>query len=499
MKALANYITIFLLYFSCSLFAQNQYDYQWQLGYGNPPIGGVTLIDFQTEPPMMHYKAEKTILFVAHSSICDAEGNFQFYSDGCSIINHQYNRLALDGYLSPGVVQAGFCDDLGSPYGQSLITLPLPGSSSIYYLFHLNSSIVVLPTGQWFRAQTELNYTLIDMSKNNHTGAVVESQVTILQDTLASGYLQAVKHANGVYWWILAPEHINNCYYKLLLTPEGVINYDKQCLGIGTSDPFDHSGQAVFSPDGTKYARFHTRHGLQVFDFDRCSGHLSNAINLELSDETATSGVAISPNSRYLYACFTKEVYQFDLAAENMAASKILIAEWDGFVDYNPTNFSFMQLAPNGKIYIAGNGINIHLHVINQPNQAGLACDLVQHGIELPSLIFANLPNFPNFRLGESDEPCDFMLATSIAHTKTEDVKIYPNPASHMMYVELPEAEAVSFTLLDAFGRVVLAQDFTNEKLLAIYVSSLASGFYFYQIVGADWKKSGKIVIEGRR
>ena len=48
------------------------------------------------------------------------------------------------------------------------------------------------------------------------------------------------------------------------------------------------------------------------------------------------------------------------------------------------------------------------MHVINTPNQPGLASHLAQHSINLPNLNDKSIPNFPNYRLGPLDgSPCD--------------------------------------------------------------------------------------------
>ncbi|HRF38555.1 MAG TPA: hypothetical protein PK198_07190, partial [Saprospiraceae bacterium] len=70
--------------------------------------------------------------------------------------------------------------------------------------------------------------------------------------------------------------------------------------------------------------------------------------------------------------------------------------------------FYLAQLAPDGKIYINSNNGVRYLHVINQPDSLGLACDVCQHCVELPSINALSLPNFPNYRLHHLEgSPCD--------------------------------------------------------------------------------------------
>ncbi len=76
------------------------------------------------------------------------------------------------------------------------------------------------------------------------------------------------------------------------------------------------------------------------------------------------------------------------------------VASWedlDGWPDY----FFLHQLGPDGKIYISPWGGTNRIHVINNPDSLGLACDFVQAGITLPYVASnSSIPNFPNYDLG---------------------------------------------------------------------------------------------------
>ena len=117
------------------------------------------------------------------------------------------------------------------------------------------------------------------MNLNNGLGEMVEKNTLILQDTFSDGYLQAIQHANGRDWWVIAPKAVSNCYHKLLLDSAGLHYVEKQCIG-NVWDYRDWAGQAVFSPDGAKYIRYNVVYlgldqYLDIFDFDRCTATLS--------------------------------------------------------------------------------------------------------------------------------------------------------------------------------------------------------------------------------
>ncbi|MCO5289206.1 MAG: hypothetical protein M9940_07270 [Bacteroidetes bacterium] len=87
-----------------------------------------------------------------------------------------------------------------------------------------------------------------------------------------------------------------------------------------------------------------------------------------------------------LYASSFQRIYQLNTDTSDIAASKTIVAVNDGYFSLPPfqTDFWFMYLAANGKIYISsGNGV-IDLHYINYPDSAGMACSVQQHALHLP-------------------------------------------------------------------------------------------------------------------
>ncbi|MCB9295078.1 MAG: PKD domain-containing protein [Lewinellaceae bacterium] len=174
-------------------------------------------------------------------------------------------------------------------------------------------------------------------------------------------------------------------------------------------------GQACFSPDGKWYVRFNTVTNsvgdfVDIYHFDRCNGALSNHLKFNYFDGSHSGGVAISPNSRYLYISSYLYIYQYDLWADDIEASRDTVAVYDGYTDINGlgTRFYLAQLGPDGKIYLScPNGVR-ELHVIHRPDKPGPACQVEQRGILLPTFNASSLPNFPNYRLGPIDgSPCD--------------------------------------------------------------------------------------------
>ncbi len=405
---------IILLILSLNLYSASaqDFDFIWMLGYNstlNDTTFGGTRIDFSKSPPAYSYLYNDMNFFETNASISDSAGILQFYTNGIYVSNKNNSPMPNGMGLNPGQPATDF-HDTGYILDQGAIIIPFPDEANKFYLFHADFKY---STSTLSAHSLHLYFTVVDMSLDNGRGDVVQKNQILMTDTLSLGKLTCVRHGNGRDWWLLMHEFSSKSYYRFLITPDGIQSLEKGSTSF--SIPNEGLGQSCFSPDGNFFARinsFSFTDGpvLDVYHFDRCFGYLSNQVQLNLHDEFPnTAGLAISPNSRYLYVSSFLNVYQFDLWADDIAASKIKVAEWDGFKDGNiETLFYLAQLAPDGKIYINSTSSPRYLHVINQPNLPYPYCDVQQHGIHLPTWNSVSLPNFPNYRLGPfNSSPCD--------------------------------------------------------------------------------------------
>jgi len=480
----------FLLYFD--LTAQNKRDYQWIIG-GNSGGGGI-LLDFNQSPVEISYQQTGIEMEGTNTSMCDPDGNLLFYSNGCYIVNAKGEIMENGDSINPGFIQSIFCPSGGSPLIQGVIAIPSPEGDSIYYVFNLDFDRAYKQDSISFEfAPQRLFYQMIDMAQDSGDGAVVLKNQVAVFDTFARGNIQAIRHANGQDWWVIVPKSHSNCYFLVPVTAEGVQPAQIKCSGTVWTD--DDWAQATFSPNGKKYVRFNVWNGLDIFDFDASTGEFSNPRNIMFPNDTASyiMGAAISSNSRFLYICARKNVYQFDLQAPNIESSKIKVATWDGYQNPYPTIFYLAALAPDGKIYISNTSSTYNLHVINKPNCPGISCELVQHGIVLPSYNYATIPNMPHYR--QSYFECDSTLigAEEIGQVGRK-LTVFPNPATEVIYLPL-ESGKEEVSIFDATGRAVSHPVPTIiDGQLSILIRDLPSGLYFicFRTVGNMW--SGKFV-----
>ena len=483
---------VFCLIFHGILIAQ-QHDNIWLFGYSsNPtyPEYGGSVLDFSDDTLSIYYEFRDLNLDVTNASICDSVGNLLFYTNGISIANAIHETIENGDGLNPGEL-TNDNSYYGYPIIQSATVLPAPSFDNKYYLIHEPFNY---PNSNFDWHAPLLYYSLIDMSQNNGLGAVIEKNQVIFEDILDHGKINAVKHANGRDWWVIVLTYDSNCYRRVLITPEGIENYGVQCLGQTVPQG---AGQASFSPDGSKYALYNIINPnegnfLNIYNFDRCTGELSNPIQEVIIDTVWGGGVAFSPNSRYLYVPSYNYIYQYDLEADDILATKDTVAIYDGFevpldsIVSLSTRFFLAQLAPDGKIYVNCPGAVNYLHIINQPDSAGVACEVLQHHIELPTYNKSSLPNFPNYRLGVLEgSPCDTTTITEQLIITEQSVSIFPNPAIDKIKLNFEQTLTLSSELIiyTISGQQV-AKYFLVEGQdeFLIDVSELNQSMYFYEI-----------------
>jgi len=485
---------------------QAKYDYNWILGYPSDvdtiKIYNGTLFDFNKQPVSIQYFDLK-IEMNPNTAISDEKGSLLFYSNGCQVANKYHDIMENGDEINEGGLTYELnClsdPDYFAGYrhtGQGMITLPYPGSSKKYAIFHLHKP------GNDIKGKNLL-VTTVDMNKQGGLGEVVSKNLPIHFDTFTC-MLTAIRHGNGRDWWIMLPKFDKGRYFSFLFSPKGISPPLVQDSGIRMQNPYFWV-QAAFSPDGTHYANIDPgdlpfKPTIQLFDFDRCTGLLSNARSFVFKKDTLISGgVAFSPGSRFLYAVTGTKLYQYDLNAVDIEASRTTIGVYDGFgLDDTddkhvlPATFYQMMLAPNGKIYMScGNG-NRYLHIIHEPDKLGLACNFEQH-VRIPTFVAFTIPNFPHFRL--FDVPgsiCDSLGINGPQPPRdtikplvcTPDLQIYPNPAGAYTQMSLPDCVKGVVYLYNVEGRLMYSLPIGPEPgLTRLETADLAPGIYYVRVL----------------
>lgn len=381
-----------------------KHDFIWLTGYDSNSgidLFGTSVLNFNVNPIEITREEREMNFYLSCISISDENGNLIFYSNGEYIADKNDGIMENGEYLNPpnGVAQ--------NSISQNTLALPLPGNNNVYYVIHERSSNTLSPP--LFNPIFECYYSIIDMTLNDGAGKVISGQNLLIQDTLCYGKLTATRHANGRDWWIIIPKLNKSIFYVGLLSPSGL-----EILPLQTfqGDLKSSNGQSVISPDGSKYIRLNcpgiSEMWLDIFDFDRCSGLLSNFRRIyKTGNDGLGTGVAISSNSRLLYLSKPYQLYQYDLWSDDIESSGTLIDIYDGYLSPFETVFMRSLLSPDGRIIIRSGSVDI-FHVIDYPNKIGTECSFRQHAIQLPALNDQTIPNNPNYRLGPLDDSsCD--------------------------------------------------------------------------------------------
>jgi hypothetical protein len=487
------------------LFSQPSYDlrrdYVWRLGYSfsnvNPinsydTVGRVTF-DFRTDSLIITESAEDNALsaFLSTTSICDSLGDLLFYSDGCKV--NTSDNLTISGAegINFGNIYENRCTPhrIGHSNASGLVTLPV--TSQRYLTLSEHKSYI----GSSINTRTHgLLKTII--IGNQDSLMAFHNNDFIFEDTIVGGQMATCRHANGRDWFLVTPKFPTNEILVLFIDKDTIFVKNRQSIGPAFLFRDLGSQNGVFSPDGTKYARVGEQTGIVIYDFDRCTGVLSNVVHIPwyVVPPVACNGLAISPNSRYLYFAGITWVEQFDLWATDIAASRIRVATWDNS-DILGWDAWFGQpiLAPNGKIYMGGptHGLRSY-HKIDYPDSAGLACHVVQHVDTFQHILGLAMPRFPNFRLGKIEgSPCDTigLVQTSAVVKREVSLRLKPNPAQEYTVVDvtLPTYEdggSYTVRLCDIAGRVLWRQGLSSyQSLQRIELGGRAAGVYWVQVL----------------
>ena len=292
------------------------------------------------------------------ATLSDTNGGLLFYTDGKTIWdkNHQplVNGTGLLGHDSST---------------QSATIVQKPGSSNLFYVFTLDAKA----------GNNGFRYSEVDITQNGGLGAVTSNKNTLIYAPSCEK-LSVVKHANGTDFWIITHDWNNNTFFSYLLTSSGLVSVpiiSNSGAIVDNSNKDNSQGYMKISPDAKKLVLCHQFLNLiELFNFNSSTGAITNPQTI-LNDNDQVYGVEFSPNGKVLYASvmISKNIYQFDLSATNIASSAIVIASLAEFV-------GALQLGPNNKIYIAKYMVP-YLGVINNPDVLGSACNLQDNAIDL--------------------------------------------------------------------------------------------------------------------
>jgi hypothetical protein len=389
MKRLLPYI---LLFITLNTFAQKEANF-WYFGRNAG-------IDFNTTPPTAITNGQINTL-EGCSSFADTSGNLLFYSDGITVFDKTHQIMAnTDGSLANNLK--------GNPSStQSGMIIPKPGSSSIYYLFTVGDN-----------QNPAFDLYTIDMSLNGGNGQLIDEDgdgdfsvdlAQLAQDNSLGTANQinkgnwtekvaAVRGKDCNTFWVVSK--VFNVFYSYKIDVVGVSL--TPVISEVNNITSTTRGYLKLSPSGEKIAVANQREAndLMLYSFDNETGIIAND-GISIFNDSADGeayGVEFSRTSEKLYvsstsgfrqnlasAATTYRLFQFDLTAADVEASKVKIHEQIGYR-------GALQLGPDGKIYATiplayddTNGDATFLDVIENPNAAAADVIFTKDAISLGS------------------------------------------------------------------------------------------------------------------
>lgn len=436
----------------------------------------------------------------SRAAYSDAEGNLAFASNGWRLVDDQGNVLSYRLYFDWIPWPADNFDSTNVLNSLGPLFLDDPGNPDRAYLFYGQ-----FRSGNFgpevLKADVVFTYAYLDVPNRS----LISQNNIVMNDTSASGDMQACRHANGRDWWLIKPGIYEDEYFVGLLSPSGISPMQKITIpGI------IHRGQfetySYFSFDGLKFIHFTGKRYkyLHEYDFDRCTGTLSNPVVHDLSDSIAWgdhNACTISPDGSKFYIRrsnfknIDQCIFQYDL--NNSIFTRIT------------NEATSPMLAPNGRnilisSYIYNSDTTYRtLSVIQNPDLPGSDCGLVLHTDTLQNIpTFISPSSFANFRLGPIDgSSCDTLgiNSTQLIEKPEASLSVYPNPASSLLNIRLlhtaPQNPQVF--IFNAQGATVYqAQCSGVLHSINLEPLNLANGLYWVRVMNGEEQFLRRVVVE---
>ncbi len=402
---------------------------------------------------------------------------------------------------------------------QESIILP-KGSNGLYYIF--NSTITDSTFDKYLGSSEKfpfdlLQYHILDANAKGGLGKVIQKNLPVITNIEINRIgMMACRHANGYDWWLLKQAGIDSTLiYKILVTADSVEIKDVQHFPNLAFGKWDLAGQSCFSSNGKKYA-FSSGRTSQLFlaDFDRCSGELRNAkvINIPIDSTTdpyeinlgrwdsLVHGVCFSPNDSFIYITRDYNIYQYELNNSDSATAWFRVKHGEDTILQNFEYYGQLQRGVDGRIYIGkGGNVSSSNSVIDKPNIKGVGCDFCRKCLRynVPNTHTQSPANMPDFLLGADSSSC-WPLVINEAVLKGDEIIVYPNPTSTILYVTSLRNTTQSHSntnthvleMYNVVGELILKTDVVNKT--QIDISSLPKGVYILRSEGV----SKKVVVE---
>nr|WP_295869862.1 gliding motility-associated C-terminal domain-containing protein [uncultured Chitinophaga sp.] len=334
-------------------------------------------LDFNTLPPKPLSNG-KVMTREGVATVSDANGKLLFYTEGTAIWDASHNVMP-NGYGLLGNYTAS----------QSAIAVPFPGHPGQYYVFTAAEN-------------NGMRASRVDMSLNNGLGDILSTykNISLIPDYLSTEKVMATKHCNNTDFWIISHSKGDNNFYVWPLTAAGLGTPQLYPVGqiIVNDGGWETIGCLKVSPDGQwlTHVKGNTitsaTSTTEIFRFNNQTGAITGPV-AALTGLDQGYGMEYAPGGKLIYVTATNsgELFQYDLTAPDINASRVLISA------SSTINYGSLQLAPDGLIYVAGEAGYDRpadaISIIRNPDAPGLACNFQERALSvLPAGAKLGLP-----------------------------------------------------------------------------------------------------------
>ncbi len=488
------------------------------------------LMGFEGESISYQAAADSTPLSITTGIIAmgSAGGELQFYTNGNSVATWDHSIMQGGKGFNEGSPYSDFgVNGADTLYNSNYVSytyqaVPDAEDGQVYYMVH--SFVQYDDDGCKGLNAPHLKISKIDMSANGGLGRVVYKNHNFDEAQMGVAFAM-VRHGNGRDWWVVRRSQDGLYYRSVLLQRDSVVQVVQSVIPGLSSDWFgceDWWATSLnllnTSRDGSMLLDIFGRGRAKLLDFDRCNGEVSllDTFTTGFPTLTTASGSVyecpaftyeFSPSGRYLYSIGCAGIIQWDLWADDIAASGTPIGgvPWQLDENQNVTGltggFRVFGHGPDGKIY---NLIGSMHTVIAHPDEPGdasglcLAADSPPSCLGVPYWLYST--PYPNYRLGPlTGSACD-TIPTSVHEPPANggyEVTASPTLASGPVEVTITlpaygSASAAELLVVDMLGRVLHRHRFPPYAYLHRFdVSGWAAGLYNVVLVDKGRARAG--------
>ena len=404
---------------------------------------------------------------------------------------------------------------------QQMVLVPNPGNLNQFYLFSAGITPAINPG---------CYYSLIDLSYNGGLGRVIQKNIQ-LQNFPVNDGLAAVKHGNGRDWWVIHKQYVPSGYsdevYVYLVDQSGISQMSVQHIGRLSQT---NTLRLKFSPSGSKLISTDSNQYLELFDFDRCTGLLSNPRFVHQRQVTTLNGLfwssEFSPDETKLYLTTIPYgnndsiscLIQFDLEAPDIEASMDTLQTFP-----QPFVCGFVKLAPDSQIYLTHMTAAydcdffflycdttyypeiMNLSVIHQPNELGALCDFRPYSFYLGGhRSYHGLPNNPNYELGPlAGSVCDSLITnvSKVPVLEPAQLKLFFHTGWRQLFVNGQQLKGKqgSLSLYSVTGQLLRREEISIQPPYYTRqwdLSGTAAGVYIVVLETETERVSARVVVE---